>query len=79
MRPGFSVHKVVLLNALQVFVLLQVLTHLHMFWVGLEIGVSRRCCLVRLLQLKRETEREGKRDIKVIKIIIILTDFSTVS
>lgn len=54
MRPGFSVHKVVLLNTLQVFVLLQVLAHLHVFWVGLEVGVGGRCRLVRLLQLRRE-------------------------
>lgn len=54
MRPGFSVHKVVLLNTLQVFVLLQVLAHLHVFWVGLEVGVGSRRRLVRLLQLRRE-------------------------
>lgn len=59
-RPGFSVYKVVLIDALQVFVLLQVLTHLHMFWIGLEVGVSCSCCFVRLLQLERERNR--KRD-----------------
>lgn len=58
MWPGFSVHKVVLLNTLKVFVLLQVLTHLYMLWVGLEVCVSCRCCLVGLLQLKRDTQRE---------------------
>lgn len=52
MGPGLSVHKVVLLDPLQVFVLLQVLAHLHVFWVGLEVGVGRRRRLVRLLQLR---------------------------
>lgn len=52
MRPGFSVHKVGLLDTLQVFVLLQVLAHLHVFWVGLEIGVGSRRRLVGLLQLR---------------------------
>lgn len=60
MRPGFSVHKVLLFDTLLVFVLLQVLAHLHMFWVGLEVGVGRCCCLIRLLQLQRDTDREGK-------------------
>lgn len=58
MRPGFSVHKVGLLHTLQVFVLLQVLAHLHVFWVGLEVGVGSRRRLVGLLQLRREG---GKR------------------
>lgn len=53
-RPSFSVHKVLLLDTWLVFVLLQVLAHLHMFWICLEISVSRRRRLVRLLQLKRE-------------------------
>lgn len=48
-RPGFSVHKVALVDTLQVFVVLQVLAHLYMFSIGLEIGVSRCCCLVRLV------------------------------
>lgn len=54
MRSGFSVHKLVLLDTLQVFVLLQVVTHLHVFWVGLEVGVGSRRRLVGLLQLRRD-------------------------
>lgn len=54
MRSGFPVHKLVLLDTLQVFVLLQVVTHLHVFWVGLEVGVGSRRCLVRSLQLRRD-------------------------
>lgn len=54
MRPGFSVYKVGLLNTLQVLVLLQVLAHLHVFWVGLEVGVGSRRRLVGLLQLRRD-------------------------
>lgn len=69
-RPGFTVHKVFLLNTLHVFVLLQVLTHLHMFWVGLEVGVSCRCRLIRLLQLKVD---KRKRDVN--KIIITETSY----
>lgn len=68
MRPGFSVHKVGLLNTLQVLVLLQVLAHLHVFWVGLEVGVGSRRRLVGLLQLRRDggklswwKERKGFR------------------
>lgn len=58
-RPGFSVYEVVLLDALQVFVLLQVLTHLHMFWISLEIGVSCCCCFVGLLQLEKGRQRRN--------------------
>lgn len=54
MRTGFSVHKVGLLNPLQVLVLLQVLAHLHVFWVGLEVGVGGGGRLVGLLQLRRD-------------------------
>lgn len=53
-RPGLPVHKVLLFHTLQVLVLLQVLTHLHMFRVGLEVGVSCRCRLVGLLQLRTQ-------------------------
>lgn len=65
MRPGFSVHKVGLLNSLQVLVLLQVLAHLHVFRVGLEVGVGSRRRLVGLLQLRRDGgklswRKEGK-------------------
>lgn len=70
MGPGFSVHKVVLLDPLQVFVLLQVLAHLHVFWVGLEIGVGRRCRLVRLLQL-RGGERGELGSAQITRLIII--------
>lgn len=59
MGPRFSVHKVVLLDPLQVFVLLQVLAHLHVFWVGLEVGVGSRRRLVRLLQLRGRGGEEG--------------------
>ncbi len=61
MGSGFSVHKVFLLDALQVFVLLQVLTHLHVLRIGLEVCVSRCRCLIRLLQLKRDAERKTER------------------
>lgn len=65
MRPGFSVHKVGFLNALQVFVLLQVPAHLHMLWIGLEVGVSRLCSLVGPLQLEMKgAQTERKRLLK---------------
>lgn len=57
-RACFPVHKVLLLDALQVFVLLEVLAHLHMFWVGLEIRVSRRRCFVWQLQLDKDIRDE---------------------
>lgn len=62
MRPGFSVHKVVLLNPLQVFVLLQVLAHLHMFRVGLEVRVGGGCRLFGLLQLGRDKAGGGANE-----------------
>lgn len=57
MRPGFPVHKVVLLDSLLVLVLLQVLTHLHVLRVGLEVGVGGRRRVLGLLQLG-----SGKRE-----------------
>ena len=64
MWPGFSVYKVVLLDSLLVLVLLQVLTHLHVLRVGLEVGVSRCGRILRLLQLWTERERkiDGERE-----------------
>lgn len=55
--PGLSVHKVLLFDTLQVLVLLQVLAHLHMLRVGLEVGVSCRCRLVWLLQLRTQAAK----------------------
>lgn len=71
MGPGFSVHKVVLLDPLQVFVLLQVLAHLHVFWVGLEVGVGRRRRLVRLLQLRGVGRRGELGSAQITRLIII--------
>lgn len=80
MGPRFSVHKVVLLDPLQVFVLLQVLAHLHVFWVGLEVGVGRRRRLVRLLQLwggqrgGGEERRGGLGSAQITRLIILCPD-----
>ena len=68
MWPCLTIHKVVLLHPLHVLVLLQVLTHLYVLRVGLEIRVGCSCCLVHLLQLNTHTHRE-RESISVPKLI----------
>lgn len=53
--PGLQVLEVLFLHSRHHPVVLQVLSHLHVVWVGLEEGVCGCHSLVQLVDLKRDT------------------------
>lgn len=55
MWSGLQIFEVLLLHSCHHLVVVQVLLHLHVIWVGQEEGVGSRHCFTQLIDLKNHT------------------------